>query len=213
MGRLCCEKTLLIYCAEFGITELAELFLRHNADATAQDFTGQTALMKAAYRGNDEIVKLLLQQDDTLAPRLIAQVDKDGWNALTYAIANNQKNSIQLLIQHGASLEVKDRLGRTYEHIAQERGHAHITREFLQNLKNQNDTRDDEVIIVCQPIITSPTATYYIADGETPHLTPLHSSSSSEDFFDFVTEIYPSNDQATQTYLHDEIDHTEKDQI
>lgn len=113
-----CECTILMYFAEFGITELIEECLKHEADATKKDLLGRTALMKAAHRNHYDVAQLLLQHNAQLAK----QMDKYRWSALTYAAIGGNEALVKLLLEHGADLYIKDKLRRSIAEIAHEHG-------------------------------------------------------------------------------------------
>lgn len=133
--------TPLMYAAEFGSTSMVRWCLNNEAEATAQDSNGQTALMKAAAQGYDRVINILLAHD----AHALEQCDQHDWNALTYAVTKNRLATIKLLLQQGISIIKKDSLGRTIAAIATEHGHAHITDDFLQAIiKEQKKAQSEQ---------------------------------------------------------------------
>jgi ankyrin repeat protein len=55
------EPTLLIYAADRGHADLAEMALKHGADPNLADKRGRTPLLSAVLRGDEQLVALLLQ--------------------------------------------------------------------------------------------------------------------------------------------------------
>jgi len=65
-------------------------------DINSKDSIGQTALMLAAYRGNEKCVELLLNH-----PGIDVNLqDKWGWTALMFAAYRRNEKSIELLLSH-----------------------------------------------------------------------------------------------------------------
>lgn len=96
--------TPLMYAAEFGSIAMAEACLDRDANITAQDIYGCTALMKAA-ANHTPMVKFLLEYRDKYLSDYEEdtrdQWDKEGRTAYTYAIEHNNTQAAELLVQHG----------------------------------------------------------------------------------------------------------------
>ncbi|MCE9507220.1 MAG: ankyrin repeat domain-containing protein [Alphaproteobacteria bacterium] len=71
---------------------------------------GYTAMTKAVYEGQKEIVKLLLQKGAR-----IGECDKNDWTPLMYAVLGRQEGVMKLLLESGASIDRENdiRLGWT----------------------------------------------------------------------------------------------------
>lgn len=169
-----CNNTILMHLSEFGATELVQQCLVYEADPSLQDLTGQTALMKAAYRNHYGAVEILLQHNASL----VEQIDKDGWSALTYAATQGNEVLIKLLIQYGADIHLKDKLGRSIAENAREHGHQHITMDFLYVL-HKNNKAENSPQLAYIPNIASPTQNY-IENELSISCNLLNSSCSSE---------------------------------
>ncbi|PKK47134.1 hypothetical protein CI102_6194, partial [Trichoderma harzianum] len=79
---------------------MVQFLLEMGADATAADNDGNTALRKAIYEGNVEIVKLLLDNggvDPTVG-------DAQGWKPLNLAAHNGHVEIINLLLERGSNI-------------------------------------------------------------------------------------------------------------
>lgn len=76
-------------------------------DINVKDSNGETALISAAYAGNESIVQLLLQD-----PRIdVNAQDKWGWSALALAAKEGYENIVKLLLQNphiNVNAQVKD---------------------------------------------------------------------------------------------------------
>eukprot|EP00461_Guttulinopsis_vulgaris_P000489 UN00489 len=78
----------------------------------------------------------------TINPQLVNNQDSDGVSLLMEAAANNHINVLSLLIDHRASVDLVNRLGRSALMEAACRGHPAITLRLAQarpNLDYQND--------------------------------------------------------------------------
>jgi hypothetical protein len=103
--------------------EIIELLLVHGADVHAKDKTfGNTALMWAAARGNQESVELLLERGAAVDAQVY------GKTALTWAAENGHKEMVQLLLERGADVDAKNEDGSTALMHAASRGHRDIVK-------------------------------------------------------------------------------------
>jgi ankyrin repeat protein len=118
----------VIYAAATGASATLAELLRQGADANSMTDGGITALMAAAYHGEDEALRVLLAQrridvDHTtpirVNPGALALYSEDPEplrtghrTALMYAAATGHTVSIAMLLQHGASTRKSDAEGR-----------------------------------------------------------------------------------------------------
>lgn len=122
------------------------IYLGANIDA--QDKHGMSALMKACYLGNIEIVKVLLKNDAVTKYR----EKRSGNTAILIALANRciKKSFIivQLLLDHGADPSVKNKEGTSGLYYSALMGHTAALSLFLQygkkSLVNQLRSDSDE---------------------------------------------------------------------
>jgi hypothetical protein len=77
-----------------------------------------TPLTSAAYRGNRDVVALLLAQPGI---NIDAQ-DVDGFTALTWAVGHGSLDIVDLLVQAGANPNIKNRFGESATTLAERRG-------------------------------------------------------------------------------------------
>ncbi len=130
VNQLVKGATPLISAVDKDNLNIARMLIEKGADVNKKvGARGETALMAAAQKGNAEMIQLLLESG--------AQVNmQDNWNAtaLIYAVkqywdlytgskldsntAKDLKNSIELLIKHGASTSIKDQSGNSAETYA-----------------------------------------------------------------------------------------------
>jgi hypothetical protein len=87
------------------VGELARVLSRAS-DVNARNQHGMTALMRAAYHGNTEMVRLLLEHGAD--PNLVRN---DRFTALALAAFFGHTETVRLLIEHGAKTEVVTRCG------------------------------------------------------------------------------------------------------
>ena len=82
-------------------------------DIKSRDITGSTALMKAAYEGNIDSVRALLD-----AGADVNEQDDFGWTALMAAVESGNYSLVQLLLERGADTGIEDIYGTTARSIA-----------------------------------------------------------------------------------------------
>jgi hypothetical protein len=83
------------------------------------DFREPKSLLRAAERGLEDVVWLLLTRSDVE----VGLRDKDGRTALTYAVMGGHKTVVKILLNNGANLESKDKNGQTPLSWAAENGY------------------------------------------------------------------------------------------
>lgn len=98
-------------------------------DKMARGPQGQTFLMEAARKGRIGIMSFLLNSH---LSQKNAQ-DVNGWTALMYAIIRYEVGAVELLIHHGADLEIEDTDGWTALRDAAENGQDHIVKILIDN--------------------------------------------------------------------------------
>jgi hypothetical protein len=107
--------------------------LRHNgADLDVWNYTGKNPLHAAAYSGNFEMVRILIEYD----PAYINAKDEDGWTPLLWASEgrNSEDGSVvRLLLEHGADINVQSRNGWTPLHEASCYGALEVVRLLLEH--------------------------------------------------------------------------------
>ncbi|GFQ67722.1 ankyrin repeat domain-containing protein 50 [Trichonephila clavata] len=101
--------TPLHYAAFEGHIEACELLLEAGAKITEIDNDGRVPLILAAQEGHSHLVRKLLEQ----APSMVDCRAHDGKTALRIATLEGHKETVQLLIYHGADLNYKDADGRS----------------------------------------------------------------------------------------------------
>ena len=77
-------KTVLVYSAEEGHTEIVKLLLEVGADVNAKDDSGRTALMNTAFGGHTDTVRLLIMAEADMRAR-----DEDGNTAFLLCLSGD----------------------------------------------------------------------------------------------------------------------------
>jgi hypothetical protein len=107
--------------------------LRHNgADLDVRGLGGRNPLHAAAYSGNFEMVRILIEYD----PAYINARDEDGWTPLLWGSEgrNSEDGSVvRLLLEHGADINVQSRSGWTPLHFASYNGALEVVRLLLEH--------------------------------------------------------------------------------
>ena len=90
-------KTALMWAAQNGSTEAAELLIQNSKEAGMQDNKGMSALMWAAYAGQPKIVEMFINKNKELTLQ-----DNEGRNALAYAVSYGD-------VDHFRNMDYKER--------------------------------------------------------------------------------------------------------
>ena len=112
-----------------GHTEVVRLLLEHWMaiyGADGQDFRGRTTLMYAAYAGDLEMARLMLENG---AP-VNVQTDV-GTTALMFAAAYGYVEVVRFLVENGADIHIQNGYNYTALSLAEERGHQEVV-DFLR---------------------------------------------------------------------------------
>ncbi|OCA85088.1 ankyrin repeat domain-containing protein [Pseudobacillus wudalianchiensis] len=127
------KNTPFLYAGAEGYIEILKLTIEAGADPTITNRYGGTALIPASEHGYIEVIKELLTKTDID----INHVNNLGWTALMEAIILNngdktQQETIQLLIDHGADVNIPDHDMVTPLQHAREKGFKEIEKILLQ---------------------------------------------------------------------------------
>jgi uncharacterized protein len=96
----------LVMAMKEDAPKVAAVLLAHpKININTPNKAGETALMLAALRGNEEWLRRLLEQG--------AQVNRAGWTALHYAASGAATNLVALLLDKGADIEAPSPNGTT----------------------------------------------------------------------------------------------------
>ena len=118
--------------------------LLHNFDcgntkelSLSATYNSEQMLYRSCLVGDLERVQYLLSSNSSSSIDLNRQ-NSDGLTLLHFACSNNCYGLVQLLLQHHASNQLGDHLGRTCLHYASIKGHRAIVNLLLQSIENSN---------------------------------------------------------------------------
>ncbi|MCO0596671.1 ankyrin repeat domain-containing protein [Peribacillus butanolivorans] len=116
-----------LYAGAEGYLEILKLTINAGADPKITNRYGGTALIPASEHGNVNVIKELLTNTDID----INHVNNLGWTALLEAIIlsngdEKQQQTVQLLIDHGADVNIADHNNVTPLQHAREKGFKEI---------------------------------------------------------------------------------------
>jgi len=127
------KNSPFLYAGAEGYLEILKLTIQAGADPTITNRFGGTALIPASEHGYVDVVKELL----TTTKINVNHVNNLGWTALLEAIILNngdqkQQETIKLLIQHGADVNISDYEQVTPLKHARDRGFKEIVQLLEQ---------------------------------------------------------------------------------
>lgn len=122
-----------LYAGAEGYLDILKLTIEAGADPTITNRYGGTALIPASEHGYVDVVKELLTHTDID----VNHVNNLGWTALLEAIILNngdkeQQQTVQLLIDHGADVNIPDKNNVTPLQHAREKGFKEIVKILLK---------------------------------------------------------------------------------
>lgn len=122
-----------LYAGAEGLLEILKLTIEAGADPTLTNRFGGVALIPASERGHVEVVRELL----TRTKINVNHVNNLGWTALLEAIilsngGPRHQQIVQLLIEHGADVNLPDKNGVTPLQHARQRGYTEIAQLLEQ---------------------------------------------------------------------------------
>jgi ankyrin repeat protein len=117
------QRDQLLQASAAGNTaKIAELLSR-GADLEGDDTAGRTAVINAAWRGEQEVVDLLVELDADLNV-----ADHDGRTAVSWAASNGHADIVRKLLLSGARPAIDDKEGLTPLMRAAWNGHEDVVR-------------------------------------------------------------------------------------
>ena len=150
------EGTALMYAAQYGQLEAAKILIFRGAKVDSKAMKGWNALMIAVLKGHQPMVNLLLQngadpnsvdmhgwtplmrateKGDVALTRSLLQIEdidinsqsESGTTALHVAAVHGHTEIAQLLLEHGAHKDLRDKGGNTALMLAQQAEQRRIT--------------------------------------------------------------------------------------
>ena len=127
------ENNPFLYAGAEGYLEILKLTIEAGANPTILNRFGGTALIPASEHGYVENVREILEHTDVD----VNLINKPGWTALLEAIVYGDggpmhQETIHLLIEYGADVNVADAKGITPLQHAQSRGFQEISKILIQ---------------------------------------------------------------------------------
>ena len=137
-----------LYAGAEGLLEILRLTIDARADTRLTNRFGGTALIPAAERGHVDIVKELLTRTDVD----VNHVNNLGWTALLEAIVlsdggERHQQIVQLLVDHGADIDIADKDGVTPLQHARARGFTEIERILLAASEHRTSQAQNQQLI------------------------------------------------------------------
>lgn len=131
------NSTPLHFIAGTGSVEATELLLSHGADINAMSDFGWTPLNMAALC-NAEITEYLISHGADVNPHEIEQTEElpcqiGHQTPLHCAVRSDSVNTVQVLVENGALINVSDEDGITPLHAAVRNGNTEMVSYFLNN--------------------------------------------------------------------------------
>ena len=140
-----------LYAGAEGLLEILRLTIDAKADTRLTNRFGGTALIPAAERGHVDIVKELLTRTDVD----VNHVNNLGWTALLEAIVlsdggERHQQIVQLLVDHGADIDIADKDGVTPLQHARARGFTEIERILLAASEHRTSQAQNQQLNRCR---------------------------------------------------------------
>ncbi|MCA7010493.1 ankyrin repeat domain-containing protein [Wolbachia endosymbiont of Tribolium confusum] len=133
------DWTLLHFAASSNKFDIVKFLLDKNANIKAKDVYGNTPLHVAAqYDSKLEIVEFLLDKNASG----INDVNNNGSTPLHVAIQGNKSSTVKFLLNKGASIQVKDKDGKTPLDLAKQEGYTNI----VQMIEQRQSDLDEELL-------------------------------------------------------------------
>ncbi|MFB3166487.1 ankyrin repeat domain-containing protein [Neobacillus sp. 179-C4.2 HS] len=127
------ENNPFLYAGAEGYIEILKLTIKAGADPSITNRYGGTALIPASEHGYVDVIKALLNKTDID----INHINDLGWTALLEAIILNngdekQQQTVQMLIDHGADVNIPDHNKVTPLQHARKKGFKEIENILLK---------------------------------------------------------------------------------
>jgi len=122
----------LILAALENKMDVCKILIQNGANTSLKDENGMTALMHAIIAGAPEGIETLIEHTD---PNL---GDNRMQTALHFACAKGRIDTVKLLVQHQANLDVKNAIERTPLHVASRNGNQDIVKLLAEHKANVN---------------------------------------------------------------------------
>lgn len=121
--------TALMFAAQRDHSTTLKILIESGAALESQNYNGQASMSIVVERGHKECVKILVEAG---ADVRLQNADDFGYTPLLWAAIFGYSKIIELLLDHGATIEVRDLKGRTALSIAALDGHIRCVDILLQ---------------------------------------------------------------------------------
>lgn len=144
--------------------KIIAILINHNANVGIKNKNGETAIYLAVVKQNTKIIELCLNvvQDSAIlleysnsnnktllklvlenlnseiSAKFIDFQDLKGRSILSIAVLNNDQDTIELLVNHGANINIQDKDGNTPLHLAAQANNIQIFQDLLEKNANLN---------------------------------------------------------------------------
>ncbi len=142
------RKTLLILASDRRDGKMVKFLLERKANHDSQDHKGSTALIWASFKGNDEVIKLLLPYSN------LDLEDTEGQTALMLASFKKNYKIVQLLLPR-SNLDSQNKQGKTALMLASFKGNYKIVQLLFpcSNLDLRNKLKQTALDMTVDPSI------------------------------------------------------------
>ena len=123
------DESLLAKTKDAKSEDVAKMLVIAGVDPNARQPNGMTALMSAAFNGQEDVAKALLEKGADV------KLDAAGFNALTLAVEHGDKKMVKLLLAAGADPKARPGAGLSALEKAQQRGDKDMI-ELLQSAQH-----------------------------------------------------------------------------
>ena len=129
-------------CLRTDDPEMVSIMLDRNpelVDCTCEFYSdGYTPLMRASVRRRTKIVKMLLERGANIdyQYQLDSPDEVAGFSALMVAVKSVQMETVELLLEEGAAVDLTDKTGRTALIIACQNGQTELSRMLIAKRAN-----------------------------------------------------------------------------
>ncbi|XP_012251432.1 ankyrin repeat and MYND domain-containing protein 2 [Athalia rosae] len=156
-GLMDFEKEIFTKISKNEIAELKTLLVANKIKIDFVDENGMTPLQHACYKGNKEIVQMLLDQGADVN----SSQHEHAYTALHFAALSGNADLCHLLMSHGARLTVTNSVGRTPAQMAAFVGNH----DCVATINNFIPKADIDYYITPQGLQTEPMLPPHLADS------------------------------------------------
>ena len=114
------SDSLLVKTKEGKSEEVAKMLVQSGVDPNARQRNGMTALMSAAFNGQHDVAKALLEKGAEV------NAEAGGFSALSLAVERNDRTMVELLLKHGAEARTRPGKGLSALEKAQQKENADL---------------------------------------------------------------------------------------